>query len=218
MVRQAGARRRGAEFPPLSPRRTPRRVADAGRETGGGGAAQSRPMPKVGTTACCVPVQSDPENCGACGVACRPDQVCLSGTCACPTGTTICGTGASATCANFQNDPHNCGGCGQACPTGQICASGMCQVSCPSPEVTCGGQCVDLSSNNAHCGTCTTACPSGEVCQSGMCQPSCLAGETFCNGECVDLTRDPENCGEHGIAAVALSRPHCRVDGSGTAA
>jgi hypothetical protein len=157
-------------------------------------AAQPNPgqCQKVGTTACCVPVQNDPENCGACGVACRPDQICASGKCACPTGTTGCGAGASATCVNLQNDPYNCGSCGNACGTGYICVTGKCQVSCPYPEITCGSECVNPTRDPDNCGGCGRICASDEVCLSGTCTPSCPGGETPCGGQCVNTMFDPE--------------------------
>src|ERR1700687_1081724 len=83
-------------------------------------AAQNSPgqCKQQGGRACCVSVQNDPENCGACGSACAPGQLCVSGRCACPAGMAIC----NGACADTQRDPLNCGSCGHSCGTGSVCA------------------------------------------------------------------------------------------------
>jgi hypothetical protein len=70
-----------------------------------------------------VNVVSDPLNCGGCGHACGAGSTCVSGQCACPTGTTNCGGG---TCVNTQTDPAHCGNCTTTCGAGQTCSGGLC--------------------------------------------------------------------------------------------
>src|SRR5262245_15488323 len=62
---------------------------EAGSGGDGGGGDQTCP----GATECngaCVDSDFDPQNCGACGVACAPTELCSQGTCgdACSGGTT----------------------------------------------------------------------------------------------------------------------------------
>jgi hypothetical protein len=78
---------------------------------------------------------SDPQNCGACGVVCDPDEVCkwlgsprpggYQCTLPCAEGETFCG---GTTCVGFAvtglySDPKNCGACGRECPEGQMCGA-----------------------------------------------------------------------------------------------
>jgi hypothetical protein len=45
------------------------------------------------------------------------------GRCACPGGSTLCGTACTLT----QFDRNNCGACGTVCPGGQRCFNGTCR-------------------------------------------------------------------------------------------
>src|SRR5262249_19001502 len=72
-----------------------------------------------GLTACnavCMNLQSDANNCGACGHVC-------------PTSAPFC---CSGSCVNALADPANCGGCGHVCPAGQSCSAGRC--ICPTGQ------------------------------------------------------------------------------------
>ncbi len=87
----------------------------------------------------CTSFETDPANCGACGVACPSGQSCDHGTCS---GTApscagrvngycdldagpgfVCCAGGG--CTNTLTDPNNCGGCGIGCDGG-TCSGGAC--------------------------------------------------------------------------------------------
>jgi hypothetical protein len=73
----------------------------------------------------CVPVLSDPTNCGACGNVCTgPGATCIAGNCACMGSLfDYCpGTG----CMDVSGDDANCGACGNACGPMTTCAQGVC--------------------------------------------------------------------------------------------
>ena len=100
----------------------------------------------------CVDTQTDPLNCGGCGIACDGGKFCNTGACSATCGAlTTCG----ASCVDTQTDPGNCGGCGNACPSGQVCGLG-------GPDV-CGslsGACINDT---------TTTCLNNQMCCSGLC-------------------------------------------------
>lgn len=75
---------------------------------------------------------------------------------------------------------------------------------------TCGGACVDTSSDPSHCGACYTPCPPGFVCQGGGC--ACPGSLTECYGACVDLSSDPANCGTCGaMCSTACQNGQCAL-------
>ncbi|MAC25698.1 MAG: hypothetical protein CMH59_04345, partial [Myxococcales bacterium] len=69
-------------------------------------------------------------------------------------------------------------------------------VGCPTGQVECSGECVDVGSDPDHCGACGTSCGAGEVCSEGSCGLSCGgATPTLCGDRCVDTTSDRNHCG-----------------------
>jgi len=100
----------------------------------------------------CRDLNHDNANCGTCGNACNPDQVCTGGTC------TTCNTVCSGKCADLAHDYGNCGACGNACLNGDVCDNGAC-VKCPTK--VCNGSCVDLSADDVNCGSCGRTGTSG---------------------------------------------------------
>src|SRR5260221_2558003 len=93
----------------------------------------------------CTDLQSDYQNCGACGNACPIDKVCSHGACAtvCGGGTARCGNN----CVDLKADPNNCGGCNSKCPTGNVCNGSKCALTCQTGLSDCNGGCIDLTSD-----------------------------------------------------------------------
>ena len=150
----------------------------------------------------CGDTQSDPDNCGACGTACMPNQVCQQGMCVlgCSGGTTACGS----SCSDLQVDPANCGACGTACKAGQVCSGGQCQAGCPGGLTACSGTCVDTKVDKGNCGGCGKACGAGDICAGSSCKTTCSAGQAACTTDagalyCANTQQDNANCGGCGM-------------------
>lgn len=126
------------------------------------------------------------ENCGSCGVACEPGQVCgqlgVQGVaCLCPSGTTLCGS----ECVDLLIDPRNCGGCGINCvgATGNAqgsghgigtCLAGACIFECAHGWAECNGDPTDncetkVASDPTNCGGCGIHCAKDQPCIGGQC-------------------------------------------------
>jgi hypothetical protein len=126
---------------------------------------------------CEVDVRTDPLNCGACGNACAPGQVCWAGTCLCPAGMTRCASG----CVDLSVDTRNCGACGRRCPGGSegggpSCEGGVCKYVCYPGFADCdkniaNGCEANLNTNQNHCGSCGNKCDAraGQPCVLGQC-------------------------------------------------
>ncbi len=136
----------------------------------------------------CLRVDDDPQNCGSCGRACGPDQVCYKGNC-----TNSCAAGCSSTlqvcfmdfcdcreglnfcdsrCVDLKTDPDHCGVCGRTCDTGQSCEFGQCvDEDCVEQPEVCGGACTNIDDDILNCGACGRACLSNEVCIASNCEP-----------------------------------------------
>lgn len=83
----------------------------------------------------CVAIDSDPNNCGGCGVVCGGNETCTAGECVCGSASCsadeaqiCCPDGAGFSCASASNDSLNCGGCGVTCAEGdgERCLAGVC--------------------------------------------------------------------------------------------
>lgn len=164
---------------------------------------------------CEATIVDNPEHCGACGITCRSDQVCLGDLCACPDEQLEC----DGLCVDTMSDPNHCGGCNQVCDG--ACAEGNC---CEPGLAACGALCVDLDSDSENCGACGNDCSelpnvSAASCESGACGDIvCLEGYEDCNDDVTDgcevhLDSDIENCGACGNDACAIG-----CDGSGACA
>lgn len=172
----------------------------------------------------CVDLETDSENCGACGAECEPDQTCEHGRCfGCEEGETRCGT----VCADLSSSASHCGACWADCGAGEECVNGECQsldlcggeecgadeecvndrcealppcgdgaCECEEGLSQCGQRCFDLETDARHCGSCSNLCDAGLECVDGQC--ACPGGMLACWSGCLDPTSDPLNCGACG--------------------
>jgi len=157
----------------------------------------------------CASVQSDPLNCGGCGVTCAPSgDSCSGATCRCAGGS-ACGSGASCCagvgCVDLQTDPFHCGTCDHACNPGNSCVAGQC---------VCGATGMDCTGATAVC------CADGSCSPSGSCTcggTTCSFPTVCCGSTCVDSRSDNANCGMCGHACttpLACSGGACACQGA----
>lgn len=87
----------------------------------------------------CASLQSDNDNCGACGNACPGGTYCAAGVC----GGVTCGSGESlcqrpsggSFCATLEFDPLNCGTCNHVCPAATpFCIANACNAQNYGPS------------------------------------------------------------------------------------
>ena len=166
------------------------------------GDASTCPAPKTVCAGACVDLNTNNENCGACGKACGETTACVGGTCTavgCTSDQVACPDG---TCADLLTDPNHCGDCDTKCGldssgVAKLCVDAKCTLDC-SKKTDCGGAtCVDLNTDDANCGACGHACATGQKCAMGTCV-TCPATGTICGTTCVDTTTDVKNCGACG--------------------
>jgi hypothetical protein len=142
----------------------------------------------------CTTLQTDPKNCGTCGLVCV-SGVCAAGSCAasCSAGQTLC----SGACVNTQTDTKNCGGCGLVCSVNNAtpaCQSGACAIqSCNPGFQDCNrnpadGCEINTNSDVNNCGACGNVCSPGQSCNAGVCTTLTCTAIDQCH---VAGTRDP---------------------------
>ena len=158
---------------------------------------------------CETSLNTSKSNCGACGVVCPSAEACLSGSCQCPHGGSLCGRH----CVDEHSDNNNCGACGNQCPAGETCVDSECTSPCPAGQITCGGTCVDPSMDPANCGSCGVTCSTGEACENGVCTmnpaPQC-SGQT-----CSTFTTcNPNSCSGGGVCGSTAEGGGLCVDGT----
>jgi hypothetical protein len=181
----------------------------------------------TGFSAQCVDLDTDPDNCGACGNTCSFAQRCNNGRCGSGvSGQALCSLGQTRcqfSCVDLDTDDANCGACGYSCGFGLTCSRGQCGTTCDDsgfgpPKTPCQTglgvmartTCVDLKSDADHCGACGNDCDSGLICRDGECgcEPELAFGApriacptgigALRRMICVDLQRDPDHCGACG--------------------
>jgi hypothetical protein len=162
----------------------------------------------------CRNIESDANNCGSCGVHCKPSEMCCN-----------------LACVDVLTDRYYCGGCGtgfscgrcQDCVGGkcvnafdgtpcgvpcQVCTAGICTSTCKVGQVCCGGVCC------SSCVPSASPCYAGPdgrlICPEGVCKACppysapcngvcCLEGKWCCPDGCVDVKTDNKNCGKCGV-------------------
>lgn len=146
----------------------------------------------LGQTDCdgrCVDLMIDPGNCGTCGAAVGPLEVCAAATAACSPGIETC----DGACTDTARDPESCGACGAACLPEQYCTTAdggtSCTDACPPGFDACGRACVALDSDRYHCGACGNACAPGQTCREGACRAE-LQVACYATTEVVPVTAD----------------------------
>jgi hypothetical protein len=205
-------------YGPYAPKNCYRSVCDAGSR---GVQCEGSPA-KVCCGTSCLDVESDPDNCGGCGIACDPDQYCSQGVCLSGVTCTLAAQGepcvvspgkagacCSGACVDVNRDTSNCSGCGYSCPSPTRCSGGLCYFPGDGGPPALG-LCV---ADGVHR---TFSCPAGTTCnwRGAMCvADSCSSvGESVCDGpytfaepccsvgpaSCPTLTNDPQNCGACG--------------------
>jgi hypothetical protein len=136
----------------------------------------------------CVSLLTD-ANCGACGAAVGPLEVCAAGTPACAPEADVC----DGVCTSLAHDPQHCGACDTACAEDAFCTTAegatSCTAACPGGFTACGRACVDLLADRFHCGACGNACPAGQACRDGACRAD-LQVACYATSEVVPVTTD----------------------------
>ena len=145
----------------------------------------------------CVDVQTDPENCGACGVVCMQGG-CAGGVCGSPADASADGTGDGSMDGSTESSNGGDGNGGE--PDGAAKDGTVTDTSTDTSTDSCAPPYVTA----AHCGDCFTACTgTNDTCKvtdGGVyaCAPMCSLPTTNCGGVCVDQNSDPDNCGACG--------------------
>jgi len=175
-----------------------------------------------GADADCVDLETDEDNCGACGRECVGEEQCVAGVCTTAVCDPPCGEDpyrcCGGTCVNTDTDIDNCGFCGNACDPERAdsCTGGTCSCGgvsqCSSGQMCCPGVgCRNTSSDPNNCGGCGVECDAGMSCTEGECTcggVTCADHESCCSGSCRDTQSDAEHCGSCGHACGA-NGPAC---------
>ena len=186
-------------------------------------------------------MQTDPANCGACGVVCDPPKAsgaCVGGACTvgtCDAGWADCNgllaDGCEYATTGFATDPNHCGDCATTCGAGYVCLSGVCGLAvCPAGTEDCVAPPGDCETNTLtsldHCGGCSLLCAPANAtgnCTGGVCSvASCSAGWADCNGLASDgceystagFLTDEGHCGGCGLVCNPFQAVGQCVDGA----
>jgi len=170
----------------------------------------------------CVPIATDANNCGGCGIRCAAGQLCRVGSCV--NGMTM----NDGSVPGIDLGPP--GACSPSCPSTQRCCGTTCvNRSVPSGTdgrsdrsfmncVSCGNACDPMTASACSgtactCGTLGRPCAAGQVCRNAgsgfTCQANCgllggpCPGGTTCCGAgdeamCINTDLDAFNCGRCG--------------------
>ncbi|MFW5966605.1 MAG: hypothetical protein ACOCV2_03755, partial [Persicimonas sp.] len=130
-----------------APGDVPRDVSDAS-DGGDAGGDDECPAYHADCGGECIPVSSDPDNCGGCGVSCGEDEACSGGECVseedCMSGQRAC----DGRCVDTDWDSDHCDECGRSCGDGEACVEGECidaiELDDPPSECEDGGPQIDF--------------------------------------------------------------------------
>jgi hypothetical protein len=170
------------------------------------------------TNGCEVRTESDPSNCGGCGLTCDTSfQVCANQACEvsmCPLGQGDCDANQADCETDLTDTVADCGFCNNVCTAANgtaSCTSSTCGIaSCSSGFANCDANVVNgcevaLASNLANCGSCGMACANAHGstrCMGGSCAPVCSSGWGTCDGNsrngCETALNTVTNCGNCG--------------------
>jgi predicted alpha/beta superfamily hydrolase len=157
----------------------------------------SCPTGQVNCGGACVDLNSNANDCGACGVVCPPGNACISARC----------QAASSCNDGVKNDSETAVDCGGSCPacgvgytclvngdcTSKACISGVCQAA-----ASCTDGIQDGNETGVDCGGSCPACTAG-----------CL-GDTDCNDKnpCTTDTCVSNACVHTAVVCTALDQCH----------
>lgn len=185
----------------------------------------------------CVDLQTDSDNCGACGFSVPYGDSCRNGQFYSPPEPDMTGT---TTASIVSTSPIPTTATITASPTITTTPAAP-QTSCISGLTLCSGTCRNLRTDSRNCGACGYICPSGQTCQDAWCLESgskgnamstsaattisadlsCSGRETLCGNSCTDLFSDKKNCGVCGrtcgaeeICVSARCGPACTQSGT----
>jgi hypothetical protein len=172
---------------------------------------------------CEVDTNTNPNDCGACGVVCALPEAtagCAGGTCtvaSCAPGYANCDMSSANGCEiDTGTNKDDCGACDNVCnlPNATAgCAGGACTVATCNPGyadcdgIASNGCEVNINTDPSDCGRCGGACSLPDAtagCSAGACTvTSCAAGFANCDGVAsngceVNTTDDTNNCGACG--------------------
>lgn len=176
-------------------------------------------------TGCETNIQSDIENCGACGSDCTvngPNWQCVFGTCCeiqCAPGTLNCNECGVDTVCETTIGTDNCGACGLKCefanatprcdvnagaPTGYLCGFDCLDGYADCDGIAVNGCEVNLQTDVTKCGNCNTVCNTTNgtpSCNNGVCGIQCIVvgGVLYenCNNQTSDGCETPLNTNQN---------------------
>ena len=165
-------------------------------------------------TGVCADLNTDPRNCGRCGVSCAalpnvdPDRVsCERGVCVvaggCAVGWASCDDRDDNGCETDLNDPSHCGACATACAEPRPYCQREGQPVPPDPD----GGVSDAGGIDAA----VEDVPNAPARWS--CTDRCAAGAQRCGGACVDTRSSASHCGrcDNACAGGANATPSCAM-------
>jgi hypothetical protein len=183
----------------------------------------------IAADGCEVNVNSNPQNCGACGNVCvlpNATAACVNGVCtigACNPGFANCNNITADGCEASVNTTQNCGSCGLVCPSVPnatvVCSNGTCQIgACNAGFANCdnvfaNGCEVNVTNSTNNCGACGVVCTPGPnvsamTCVNGVCAiAGCNAGFRNCDGNVANgcetnINTSVSNCGNCGVVCT----------------